>query len=104
MTASVTRRGAIVAFVALAFAPVRLDEALAASGFRVAGIHVDRSRLRALRADPTARWVEDELPESVARARPALCVGAPGGAVLNVHVDDVLLQSMRGGATPRIVD
>ncbi len=102
---SVTRRGALAALAAAAFAPVARDEALAAPGTRVARIHVDVSRLRARRGDPTARWVAEEMPHSVARALGGSFVrGAPGGAVLNIHVDDVVLLPMRTGSAPRIVD
>ena len=45
--------------------------------------------------DPTARWVAEDMPQAVARAFGRRFVqGAPGGAVLNVHVDDVLLPPL----------
>ena len=105
MSTPVTRRGALAAFAALTFLPVGLGEALAAPGLRVSRIHVDVSRLRARRGDPTARWVAEDMPQAVARALGRRFVqGAPGGSSLNVHVDDVLLMPMRTGRAPRIVD
>jgi hypothetical protein len=105
MTTSVTRRGALAAFAALAFSPVGLDEAFAAAGLRVSRIHVDVSRVRARRGDPTARWVAEDMPQAVARSLgPRFQRGAPGGAVLNVHVDDVLLPTLRSGRGARIID
>ncbi len=68
MTTAVTRRGALAALAGLAFAPLGLDEAFAAAGPRVSRIHVDVSRLRARRGEPTARWVAEDMPEAVARA------------------------------------
>jgi hypothetical protein len=105
MRSLATRRGALAAFAALAFAPIGLEEALAAPGLRVSRVHVDVSRLRARRGDPTARWVAEDMPKAVARALgPRFARGASGGAVLNVHVDDVLLPPMRSGRGPRIID
>lgn len=97
-----TRRAVLGALVAASLAP---HAALAASAVRVARIHVDVSRLRARRGDPTARWVAEDMPEAVARALGRRFIrGAPGGAVLNVHVDDVLLPPLRSNRGPRIID
>ncbi len=102
MSTLLTRRAALGALAAMAYGP---HAALAAPGLRVARIHVDVSRLRARRADPTARWVAEAMPGSVARALGRrFAQGTPGGAVLNVHVDDVHLLPMRTGNAPRIVD
>ncbi len=102
MSTVLTRRAALGVLAALAFTP---RAAFAAPGLRVARIHVDVSRLRARRGDPTARWVAEAMPASVARALGRrFAHGAPGGAVLNVHVDDVHLLPMRMGSAPRIVD
>ena len=105
MTTGVTRRGALAAFAGLTFASIGLGESLAAPGLIVARIHVDVSRLRARRGDPTARWAAEDLPGAVAGTLGArFRRGAPGGAVLNVHVDDLILAPMRTGQAPRIVD
>ncbi len=105
MSSFLTRRAALGAFAAFAVAPWAGGEAFAARALLVARIHVDVSRLRARRGDPTARWVADDMPQAVARALGRRFVqGAPGGAVLNVHVDDVLLPSLRSNRGPRIID
>ncbi len=97
-----SRRTALAAVATFAFAP---DAAFAAQGVRVGRIHVDVSRLRARRGDPTARWVAEAMPQSVARALGRrFAEGTPGGAVLNVQVDDLRLLPMRTGNAPRIVD
>jgi hypothetical protein len=45
------------------------------------------------------------MPGAVVRALGQRFVrGAPGGAVLNVHVDDVLLPPLRSHRGPRIID
>lgn len=102
MSKLLTRRAMLGALAALAFS---VESALAAPGLRVSRIHVDVSRLRARRGDPTARWVAETAPSSIARALGRrFAQGAPGGAVLNVHIDDVRLQTMRTGNAPRAVD
>ncbi len=104
MTTAVTRRGALAALAGLVLASGGLDQAFAAPGRRVSRIHVDVSRLRARRGDPTARWVAEDMPQAVARALGArFARGAPGGAVLNVHVDDVLLPRIHRGGV-RVID
>ena len=105
MTTSVTRRGALAAFAALAFASSGIEHAFAAAGVRVSRIHVDVSRVRARRGDPTARWAAEDLPQAVARSLgPRFQRGAPGGAVLNVHIDDILIPPLRSGRGARIID
>ena len=105
MRTSLTRRGALAAVLGLLVSANAPGAALASPGLRVARIHVDVSRLRARRGDPTARWVAEAMPASVARALGSrFAHGAPGGAVLNVHVDDLHLMTMRSGSAPRIVD
>ena len=99
-----TRRAMLGALAALAFS-VEVRAEPRARGLQVSRIHVDVSRLRARRGDPTARWVAETAPSSIARALGRrFAQGAPGGAVLNVHIDDVRLQTMRTGTAPRAVD
>ncbi len=105
MSTFLTRRATLGALTVFAVAPLVGGEAFAARALTVARIHVDVSRLRARRGDPTARWVADSMPEAVARALGRRFVqGAPGGAVLNAHVDDVLLPPLRSHRGPRIID
>ncbi|RBP14292.1 hypothetical protein DFR50_10945 [Roseiarcus fermentans] len=101
----VTRRAALALFSGLLASALAPDFAQASSWLRVSRIHVDVSRLRRRRGDPTAQWVADAMPASVAQALGRrFARGAPGGAVLNVDIDDVHLLPMRMGEAPRIVD
>ena len=64
-----TRRAAIVACGALALAmATRGGAALAQSGVAIGAIRVDVAPLRANSGDPTATWVQEELPRQLAQA------------------------------------
>ena len=65
---SFTRRAAIAACAAFALAG---HAALSQSGREVRNIRVDVAPLRANAGDPTATWVEEELPRRLARPWPA---------------------------------
>jgi len=105
MMSPLTRRGALAAVAGLMSGSVAPSLAFARPIRAVSQVHVDVSRLRARRGDPTARWVAEAMPSSVARALGRrFAPGAPGGASLNVHIDDVHLLPMRTGSAPRIVD
>src|SRR5271165_2631918 len=97
------------AFLAgLALVPLASASApsLAAPSLRLREMRVDVSRLRARRGDPTARWVEQELPGRLNRAfRGRIAPGDPNGATLLVRIDDVILASVRRGhRAPRTID
>ena len=81
-----TRRAAIVACGAVALAMVTPGSAaLAQSGVAIGAIRVDVAPLRANSGDPTATWVEQELPRQLAQAlsgRPT-----PKGAMLTVRIE-----------------
>ena len=67
-----TRGAAIAAFGAIALvAAIGGRAALAQSGQSVRNIRVDVAPLRANAGDPTAAWVEQELPRRLAQAWPA---------------------------------
>jgi hypothetical protein len=67
--AGVTRRAALRAVGALAVAPTIVVRAVLARSSAAAGaIHVDVAPLRANAGDPTATWVERELPGALARS------------------------------------
>jgi hypothetical protein len=84
------RHAAIAACGAVALvAAMRGEAALAQSRLGVGVIRVDVAPLRASAGDPTATWVEQELPRQLAEAlsgRPA-----PKGGTLVVRVDSLTL-------------
>jgi len=85
-----TRRGAIVAcgaFVLVTAMPG--GAALAQTSLAVGAIHVDVAALRAASGDPTASWVEQELPRQLAQALSGRLT--PKGATLIVRVDSLTL-------------
>ena len=78
-TFALTRRAAIAAFGALAFAPTVAGwRALAQSGLTFREIRVDVAPLRANAGDPTAAWVQRELPVQLAQAL-RVCPRTSGG-------------------------
>ena len=91
---TLTRRAAIVAcgaFVLVTTMPG--GTALAESPVAVGAIRVDVAPLRANAGDPTATWVEQELPRQLARAlsgRPT-----PNGGAVVVRVDSVALGAIK---------
>jgi hypothetical protein len=97
-----TRRSALAALGVLALSPaVAVRKALAQPGVRFRDIVVDVSPLRASLGDPTAAWVEKELPGALAQALGAYM--APGdrhGATLVARVDDLYLGPNNSGTGP----
>ena len=63
--------------------------ALAQSGLAVGAIRVDVAPLRANGGDPTATWVEQELPRQLAQALAGRLT--PKGATLIVRIDSLTL-------------
>ena len=97
-----TRRAALAALAGLALpSAVAVRSALAQPNMRFRDIVVDVSPLRASMGDPTAAWVEKELPGALAQALAAYM--APGdrhGATLVARIDDLYLGPSSGGVGP----
>jgi hypothetical protein len=74
--------GAFVLFSAVAW-----QNALAQSGLPIRDIRVDVAPLRAMAGDPTAAWVQQELPDQLAKAM-ADRMTAKGGTLV-VRIDYV---------------
>jgi hypothetical protein len=93
-----TRRSAFAALGALALAPVvAARSALALPNVRFRNIVVDVSPLRMSAGDPTAAWVEQELPGALAQALGGYM--APGdryGATLVARIDYLYLGPNHG--------
>jgi hypothetical protein len=84
------RRAAIVAWGALALVTMMRDgAALAQSRAAVGAIRVDVTLLRAASGDPTATWVEQELPRQLTEALSGRLT--PKGGTLVVRVDSLTL-------------
>jgi hypothetical protein len=94
-----TRRAALGI---LALSPaVGVRGALAQPNVRFRNIVVDVSPLRASLGDPTAAWVQQELPGALAQALAGYM--APGdrhGATLVARIDDLYLGPSSGGTGP----
>jgi hypothetical protein len=99
-----TRRAAIAAFGAIALvAAIGGRAALAQSGQAVRNIRVDVAPLRANAGDPTAAWVEQELPRRLAQALAGRLT--PRGGTLTVRIDYLTLgpntgATIYGGSSP----
>jgi hypothetical protein len=92
-----TRRAALVSFVALAGSPaVAARRALAKVG-PFGGIHVDVAPLLANSGEPTAGWVAQMLPPAIAQA---LAATGRSGESVAVTIDYVMLGPNQGGAGP----
>lgn len=70
------------------------QEALAQSGLAVRNIRVDVAPLRANAGDPTAAWVQEELPGRLAQALSGRLT--PKGGTLVVRIDYLTLGSNTG--------
>lgn len=94
-----TRRAALAALGALALPPASgVQDADAQAGLRIRDIVVDVSRLRAWVGDPTAAWVEEELPGALAQALAgSMAPGDRSGATLVAEVDYIYLAPTSGG-------
>jgi predicted NBD/HSP70 family sugar kinase len=99
-----TRRAAVAACGAFACVlTVAGQNALAQRGLAVRDIRVDVSPLRATAGDPTATWVEQELPRRLAQALAGRLT--PRGATLLVRIDTLTLgpnsgATIHGGSSP----
>jgi hypothetical protein len=98
------RRAVIAAFAAFALAAAIAGQAaLAQSGQPVRNIRVDVAPLRANAGDPTATWVERELPRQLAQALAGRLT--PKGGTLTVRIDYLTLgpntgATIHGGSSP----
>ncbi len=94
-----TRRAALAALGALAVPSIAVvRSALAHPAVRFRNIVVDASRLRADFGDPTAAWVERQLPGALAQALAAyMAPGDRNGATLVARVDTIYLGPNSGG-------
>jgi hypothetical protein len=99
---ALTRRTIILglgAFAGLSVSGARPARAHGPLRFR--DIRVDVSQLRASAGDPTADWVEDELPPDLDRALAAyLSPGGRDGATLVARIETVNLGRSGGGTGP----
>jgi hypothetical protein len=85
-----TRRVAIAACGAFVLVTaMRGGAALAQSRLAVGAIRVDVAPLRANAGDPTATWVEQELPRQLAEALSGRLT--PKGAALTVRIDSLTI-------------
>ena len=93
-----TRRAALAALGALALPGGASRSALAEPVVRFRDIGVDVSPLRASAGDPTADWVEQELPRDLARALAAyVSPGERDGATLVARIRLIYFGSGGGG-------
>jgi hypothetical protein len=103
-TRGFARRAVIAACSAIAFAIMAAGQnALALSSLAVRDIRVDVSPLRASAGDPTATWVEQELPRRLAQALAGHLT--PRGGTLIVRIDTLTLgpnsgATVHGGSSP----
>ncbi len=91
---TLTRRAAIAAFGALALRAVAGQRALAQPGLAFRDIRVDVAPLRANAGDPTAAWVQRELPVQLAQALAGRM--SRNGATLIVQIDYLTLGPNTG--------
>ena len=89
------RRAAITACVFALVTAMTGKTALAQSGLAVGNIRVDVAPLRANAGDPTATWVEQELPRQLAEALSGR--RTPKGGTLVVRVDSLTLGPNKDG-------
>jgi hypothetical protein len=94
-----TRRAALAAFGALALpSALAVRSANAQTGVRFRNIVVDVSPLRASSGDPTAAWVQQELPGALAQALARyMAPGDRSGATLVARIDLIYLGPSSGG-------
>lgn len=90
-----TRRAALAALGAFA---IPSAAALAQPNVRFRDIVVDVSPLRARMGDPTAAWVQQELPGALAQSLAGyMAPGDRNGAILVARIDDLYLGPNSGG-------
>jgi hypothetical protein len=94
-TSRIFNRLALAASLALALLVSAFGQgALAQSAPTFRDIHVDVQPLRANAGDPTAAWVQEDLPRDLAQALAGRM--APGGAPLTVRIDYLTLGPQTG--------
>jgi hypothetical protein len=89
MSTKWNRRAAIAGCGAVALLTMMQGAALAQSNLAVSAIRVDVAPLRASAGDPTANWVEQELPHQLAQALSGRLT--PKGATLIVRIDSLTI-------------
>ena len=93
-TLASTRRLAIPACGALAvLAAIAWQSAVAQSGIPIRDIRVDVAPLRANAGDPTASWVQQELPDQLTQALAGRTT--PRGGTLVVRIDYLTLGARK---------
>ncbi len=94
-----TRRAALAALGGLALpSALSVRSAHAQAGVRFRNIVVDVSPLRANAGDPTAAWVQQELPVALAQALAGyMAPGDRSGATLVARIDYLYLGPSSGG-------
>jgi hypothetical protein len=94
-----TRRAALAALGAIALpSAAAVQGAQAQAGVRLRDIVVDVAPLRASVGDPTAEWVQEELPGALAQALAGhIAPGDRGGATLVAQIDYIYLAPTSGG-------
>ena len=102
-TPEFARRAVVAACGAFVVLTVAGQNALAQRGLAVRDIRVDVSPLRATAGDPTATWVEQELPRRLAQALAGRLT--PKGGTLVVRIDTLSLgpnsgATIHGGSSP----
>ena len=99
-TYALTRRAAITALGAITVVPsLAVRRAFAQGRVRFRNIVVDVSPLRASAGDPTAAWVQQELPGALAQALAGhIAPGDRSGATLVARIDYIYLGPNSGGA------
>jgi hypothetical protein len=96
-----TRRAALAAVGALTFPALVGRSAHAQAGLRFRDIVVDVAPLRAWVGDPTAAWVQRELPGALAQALAShMAPGDRSGATLVARIDYIYLGPSSGGTGP----
>ncbi len=97
-----TRRAALAGLASVAASSMlAIRGAAAQPNLRFRDIVVDVSPLRASVGDPTAAWVQKELPGALAQALAGhMAPGDRGGATLVARIDDLYLGPNSGGTGP----
>jgi hypothetical protein len=101
-TSTLTRRAALAALGALALQGCASAVPTATTGgVRFRDIVVDVSPILASIGDPTAAWVQQEVPEALAQALgPYMAPGDRNGATLVARIDYLYLGPSTGGTGP----
>jgi hypothetical protein len=99
MTLALTRRGALAGLASFALpSALAVQGALAQAAVRLRDIQVDVSPLRASAGDPTADWLQRELPGALAQSLAGyMAPGDRAGATLVARVDHLYLGPNSGG-------